>query len=62
MTKPPSQVDLPDRLWPPARTAVSNWCSRAKFTACWTSAAPVQRAISAGFLSNAAFQTRRVRS
>ena len=28
---PPSQVDFPERLWPPARTAVSNWCSRAKF-------------------------------
>jgi hypothetical protein len=46
-------------LCPPARTAVSNLLSRAKSTARRTSAAPVQQAMSAGFLSNSPFQTRR---
>ncbi len=59
MTSPPSQVDLPETLWPPERTAVSSRCSRAKSTACRTSAVPVQQAIKAGFLSKIPFQTRR---
>lgn len=59
---PPSQVDLPEELWPPARTAVSNWCARANSTERLTSAAPEQRAMSAGCLSNAPFQTLRAAS
>ena len=39
MTSPPSQVDLPEMLCPPARTAVSSLFSRAKSTARQTSAA-----------------------
>ncbi len=56
---PPSHVDLPDVLCPPARTAVSSLCSRAKFTARMTSAAPTHDAMSAGRLSMVPFHTRR---
>jgi hypothetical protein len=59
MTSPPSQVDFPEMLCPPERTAVRSLFSRAKSTARRTSAVPVQQAMSAGFLSNMPFHTRR---
>lgn len=62
ITMPPSQVPLPAALCAPPRTAVSRWCSRAKFTAATTSVAPVQRATSAGRLSAIAFHTLRAAS
>ncbi len=45
---PPSQVDCPDRLWPPPFTAVSSEYERANCTARTTSAVLAQRAMSAG--------------
>ncbi len=59
---PPSQEPLPPELWPPHRTAVSMPFSRAKFTASMTSAVPLQRAMTAGFLSNMPFQISRAAS
>jgi hypothetical protein len=46
--RPPSQAALPAMLWPPPLTASRSWCSRAKFTARMTSAAPAARTIAAG--------------
>ena len=59
---PPSHEPLPAELWPPPRTAVSIPFSRAKFTASMTSAVPLHRAMSAGFLSNMPFQISRAPS
>ena len=59
---PPSHEPEPPELWPPERTAVSRPCSRAKLTASMTSAVPLQRAISAGRLSNMPFQMSRAAS
>lgn len=59
---PPSQTDWPERLCPPPRTAVSSSCARANSTERITSAAPAQRAMSAGRRSKAPFQIRRASS
>ena len=48
MTIPSSTVEKPATLWPPPRTAIVRSLLRAKPTAAITSAAPVQRTISAG--------------
>ena len=59
MTIPSSQVEKPATLWPPPRTAMVRSLLRAKPTAAITSAAPVQRTISAGrWPSCAPFQIR----
>jgi hypothetical protein len=59
MTTPPSQVENPAMLWAPPRTASWSPWLRANSTARTTSAEPVQRMISAGRRSCAAFQTPR---
>jgi hypothetical protein len=48
MTTPPSHTEVPGRLCPPPRTAMSQPFSREKPTTAITSAVPVQRAISPG--------------
>jgi hypothetical protein len=48
ITTPSSHVPSPAPLWPPPRTASGRSWSRAKPTACATSSASAQRAISAG--------------
>ncbi len=58
----PSPVPRPARLCPAPRTATGRPCSRATATACSTSATPVQRAITSGRRSTAAFHTPRARS
>ena len=60
--KPPSQVPLPAKLWPPPLTDTSRSCSRANSTQAWTSAVPAQRPMSAGVRSIMPFQTRRATS
>ena len=59
---PSSQVPWPATLCPPPRTAVSRRSLRAKRTASTTSAAPAQRAMSAGRRSITPFHTRRAPS
>ncbi len=62
ISSPPSHKAVPAMLWPAPRTEASTPCSRANRTAAITSAAPAQRAISAGRLSIMAFQMARVAS
>ena len=61
-TTPSSHVESPARLCPPLRTASSSPLSRAKRIAATTSAVVLQRAMTAGCLSNAPFQTARASS
>ena len=51
MTRPPSTVPYPARLWPPLRTASSSPPSRAALTTAATSSAPATRATASGRLS-----------
>src|SRR5262245_61836441 len=62
MTRPPSLVPYPGALWPPPRTDTRSPNVRAKLTACWMSATPIHRAMSAGRRSTLPFHTRRASS
>jgi hypothetical protein len=59
ITIPPSQLEWPGIEWPPPRTATTRSRSRAWASAARTSCGPVQRAISAGRLSNIPLKTLR---
>ncbi len=59
---PPSHAALPAMLWPAPLTASNSLCSRAKFTAFMTSAAPAARTIAAGRRSIMAFHSERAAS
>ena len=59
ITNPPSQTQVPGKLWAPPRTDTSRVWSRAKVTALRTSATPTGRQIRPGRRSILAFQTWR---
>ena len=60
--RPSSPTDVPAKLWPPPRTAISSSRSRPSAIARATSPGVAQRAMSAGRRSMSAFQTVRASS